>query len=125
MIKSITLSNVSNIPIYQQLYDQVLSQIFNKDLEANSPLPSIRTTAKELEISLITVKKAWENLERDGYIYTIPGKGSYISNLSEDELNKKKISLLIGKLSKEFEYYKDLGISKELIIDIIDKTYSR
>lgn len=124
MIKNISLSNISNIPIYKQLYDQVLTQIFNGDLTADMPIPSIRLAAKELQISVITVKKAWEDLERNGYIYTIPGKGSYVSDLSKKSLENKKDELLQYKFLDQLKYYKDLGVEKDKIIELINKIYN-
>ena len=63
MIKNIFLSNLSNIPIYQQLYDQIVIQIFNEDLTSNMPLPSIRTAAKELRISRMTLDRLFKEYE--------------------------------------------------------------
>lgn len=123
MIKNVVLSNLSNTPIYKQLYDQILSQIFNGDLTANMALPSIRVAAKELRISVITVKKAWENLERNGYIYTLPGKGSYIMDLNKHSLENKKNDLLQDELLNQLEYYKELGVKKQQLIELLNKVY--
>lgn len=125
MIKNISLSNMSNIPIYKQLYDQVVTQIFNGDLTADMPIPSIRLAAKELQISVITVKKAWEDLEKNGYIYTIPGKGSYVADLSKKSLENKKDELIQDKLLDQLKYYKELGIEKNKIIELINKIYNK
>jgi DNA-binding transcriptional regulator YhcF (GntR family) len=71
----------SNKAIYQQLYDQIASQIIGGQLAADEMLPSIRLTAKEFRVSVITVKKAWEMLERNGLIYTVTGKGSFVKTI--------------------------------------------
>mgnify|MGYP001283942440 CR=1 FL=1 len=70
----LVISNKSNQPIYEQLYDQIVSQIVNGELAPGFCLPSIRTVAKEIGVSIITIKKAWEMLEKNGFIDTIPGK---------------------------------------------------
>lgn len=124
MIKNISLTNISSVPIYKQLYDQVVTQIFNGDLTAEMSIPSIRLAAKELQISVITVKKAWEDLERNGYIYTIAGKGSYVADLNKKSLENKKNQLLQDKLLVQLKYYKDLGVEQHKIIELINKVYN-
>lgn len=79
------IQKTSPVPLYQQIYDQILTQIITKKLPPNSPLPSIRLVARELNISVISVKNAYLALEQDGYIYTLPAKGSYISPLLSPE----------------------------------------
>ena len=78
----INISNTSDKPIYQQLFEQISSMILNGELKSDFNLPSIRTAAKELRISVITVKKAWEELERSGLIYPVAGKGCFIADIS-------------------------------------------
>lgn len=122
-MKNIVLSNVSNTPIYKQLYNHLISQILNKDLKANDAIPSIRLAAKELKISVITVKKAWDDLENDGFIYTIPGKGSFVADL-EDQLLKQKKSLIIkDELAHIINHLKAMGIDKESIVTLIEQLY--
>ena len=74
----LTIRTTSQTPIYQQLFEQVSTQILNGVLKSDTLLPSIRAMAKELRVSIITVKKTWELLERSDYIYTVAGKGSYV-----------------------------------------------
>lgn len=75
----------SPTPIYQQIYDQVLTQILKKQLSPDDCLPSIRLVARELNISVISVKNAYETLEQDGYIYSIQGKGFFVARLYSPE----------------------------------------
>lgn len=75
----ILLSNTSGLPIYEQITIQIKSQIINGDLDEGALLPSIRNLAKDLRISVITTKRAYDELEREGYINTIPGKGTFIA----------------------------------------------
>jgi GntR family transcriptional regulator len=76
---NIIISNSSEKPIYEQITSQVKQMIMNGELGAGTLLPSMRTLAKELRISVITTKRAYEDLERDGFIYTVIGKGSFIA----------------------------------------------
>jgi GntR family transcriptional regulator len=122
-VKSVSISTTSKEPIYKQLYDQISSQILNRDLPTDYLLPSIRTAAKDLRISIITVKKAWEELENKGFIYTVPGKGCFVSNLSEKDIETKSEELILEKLNKDLDYYKSISLSKEKLIDYINKYY--
>lgn len=84
----------SGTPIYDQIYSQIKQQIINGELAENEPLPSIRGLAKDLKISFITTKRAYEELEREGYIYTIQAKGCYVAPKNLElirETNLKKI----------------------------------
>jgi len=122
-MKNIFISPLSDIPIYQQLYDQIVAQILSGELQSEMSLPSIRTMAKELRVSVITIKKAWEELEKAGYIRTIAGKGSYVSTLTEKALDKKKTALLRELFKSDIQQCKTLEISKEEILDIIHELY--
>ncbi len=119
----IIISGDSDKPIYQQLYDQISSQIIKGQLKGEQILPSIRTVAKELRVSVITVKKAWEDLERSGFIYTMVGRGCFIAKLSKSELMDKRNEIANKKLSKDIEYYKKLGLSLADIKGLIEKLY--
>lgn len=118
----LVISN-NNLPLYQQIYNQISSQIIRGELESNTPLPPIRTIAKELRISVIPVKRAWEELERNGFIVTAIGRGSFVASLSDNDINTKRHSMIYEKLSNDIEYYKSLGITYDEIIKIIKKHY--
>ena len=76
---NIIISNASNLPIYEQIYTQMKIAILLGDLREGDLLPSIRQLAKDLRISVITTKRAYDELERDGFLYTVAGKGSYVA----------------------------------------------
>jgi len=76
---NIIISNASNLPIYEQIYAQMKNAILLGDLSEGDLLPSIRQLAKDLRISVITTKRAYDELERDGYLYTVAGKGCYVA----------------------------------------------
>ena len=79
---NIIISGTSDKPIYQQIFDQLGAQIIRGELAPGTMLPPIRTVAKELRISVITVKKAWEMLEQLGFIYSMVGRGCFVAELS-------------------------------------------
>lgn len=81
---TIVIQNTSDLPIYEQIAQQIKQQILSGSLHEGDALPSIRALAKELRISVITTKRAYEELERDGFLYTVAGKGSFVAaqNLS-------------------------------------------
>lgn len=119
----VVISNTSGVPIYQQLFDQISAQIIKGDLEGGQNLPPIRTAAKELRVSIITVKKAWEELERHGFIYTMVGKGCFVADLNSSELEDKKAQMIREKLLDDLEYYREMGISIEELVEAVRKVY--
>ncbi len=119
----IIISNTSDIPIYQQLFDQISGQIIKGDLSGDHGLPPIRRVAKELRVSVITVKKAWEELEREGLIYTVVGRGCFIAPLTEGELSAKKRQLVTAKIVKDISYYKNMGLTFEEFLTISKSLY--
>lgn len=122
-MKNVTVRTTSQTPIYQQLYDQISSQILNGDLASDSLLPSLRVMAKELRVSIITIKKTWELLERNGFIYTVKGKGSYVERNTKAGLEKKKIDTIKKSLKDDISLYKTMGITKEELIELITELY--
>jgi GntR family transcriptional regulator len=121
----IVISNTSGDPIYKQIFDQISAQIIKGELPSDFCLPPIRTVAKELRISVITVKRAWEELEHAGMIYTMAGKGCFIVPLLPNALDAKRSQLASEKLAKDLEYYKTLGLSMEEIIAMIKQNYDK
>ena len=119
---NIVISNASDKPIYQQLFDQISAQIIRGELEQGFCLPPIRTVARELRISVITVKKAWEDLERKGFIDAIAGKGCFVAP-QPGELATKRGELAEEKLKKDIGYYKSLGLSLEELQELIRRFY--
>jgi GntR family transcriptional regulator len=120
---NIVFSNTSDKPIYQQIYEQISAQIIKGELVRDFCLPPIRTVAKELRISVITVKKAWEELERQGFIYTMVGKGCFVAPMQQGELDDKKIALANERLKKDIAFYKELGLSLTDLVSLIRRHY--
>ena len=119
----IVLSSTSGKPIYQQLFEQIAAQIIKGQLTRGAGLPPIRTVAKELQISVIPVKQAWEELERKGFINTMAGKGCFVAQLLPVELENKRDELVIEKLKKDISYYKGLGLSLSEMIVLVTQCY--
>lgn len=119
---NIFISNASNQPIYEQIYTQLKNAIISGEIPEGEALPSIRALAKDLRISVITTKRAYDELERDGYIYTVAGKGCYAAPkdaglIREDHLRQiEECAVKISRLASPI----GLGISE--ILDIVRLT---
>lgn len=94
---NIIINNSSGVPIYEQIEEQIKSQIMTGDLVAGEALPSMRILAKDLKISIITTKRAYEDLERDGFIESVTGKGSFVKGINSD-LIKENMMFAIQEL---------------------------
>ncbi len=116
----ILIDNKSGTPIYEQIYSQMKSQIISGALQEHEVLPSIRGLAKDLRISFITTKRAYEELEKDGFLYTLPGKGCYVA--------PKNVALLREENLKKIEAYMDeivklansCDLSKQELIEMLN-----
>jgi GntR family transcriptional regulator len=120
----IIISGSSQEPLYEQIASQIKNQIIMGDLEPGDALPSIRSLARELQISVITTKRAYHELEKDGFIETVGGKGSFVSGENKELYREKRLRMLEEKLSEVIAESRHLGISrKELkdMLDILDK----
>ena len=106
----IIISNSSEDPIYEQIIKQIKNQIITGDLQEGENLPSIRKLAQELSISVITTKRAYEGLEREGFIDTVGGKGSFVSSQNKEFLREKKMKVVEEKLADAVSEAKLLGI---------------
>ena len=94
----IIISNSSGVPIYEQIEEQIKSQIMSGDLIEGDSLPSMRVLAKELKISIITTKRAYEDLEREGFIYTVVGRGSFVKGIDGDIMKENMMFKIQGIL---------------------------
>ncbi|WP_289804362.1 GntR family transcriptional regulator [Dubosiella newyorkensis] len=113
----------SDKPIYEQIESQLKEMIVSQKLKAGDPIPSMRALAKDLHISLITVKKAYENLSRDGLIETIVGKGSFVASLNTEQLKEEKQREIEALLSNACQEAKAAGIRKDTLKELIDILY--
>lgn len=120
---NIILNNSSEEPIYQQIISQVKAQIMNGTLAAGDALPSMRVLAAQLKISVITTKRAYEELERDGYTYSVPGKGCFVKGQNTDFLREENIRQTEELLRKACERAKLCNLTAEELKEIIDMLY--
>lgn len=120
---NIIISNASDKPIYEQITSQIKQMIITGELQPGDQLPSMRMLAKELRLSVITTKRAYEDLERDGFIYTVVGKGSFVSDKNMEFVREEQLRIVEEHLSKAVEGAKVGGISLEELQDIIRMIY--
>ncbi len=119
----IIISNSSGVPIYEQIEEQIKSQIMIGELQEGEALPSMRVLAKELKISIITTKRAYEDLERDGFIESVTGKGSFVKGINR-EMVRENVLFTIQELLENAVDKAILGqISKEELQEIIELLY--
>ncbi len=119
----LVISLKSNQPIYEQLFEQIASQILSGELHPGELLPSIRSVAKDLGISIITIKKAWELLEEKRFIFTKQGVGCFVTKFEPKKLKNKKRSEVLERLSNDLKFYKQLGLSLEELLSLIREEY--
>lgn len=113
----------SAIPLYEQISRQLKEQILQGKLEQGSILPSIRALAKELKVSIITVKRAYEELEQEGFVETAPGKGTYVSMDNRERLREIRMSQIEEKLEEVVSSAKNIGMNLEDLIESITLIY--
>ena len=119
----IIISNASGKPIYEQIVSQIKQLILSNALQAGDALPSMRLLAKDLRISVITTKRAYEELEREGFIETIVGKGSFVASKNEDFLKEEQLRLIEGHLHKATALACQCGIAEDELASIIHLLY--
>jgi GntR family transcriptional regulator len=120
---NIAISNTSEKPIYQQLFEQISAQILKGELGGGYSLPPIRQAAVELRISIITVKKAWEELERCGLIYGMTGKGCFVTDLSPEEMLQKRNEMILKQMTIDTSYYKSFGLTIDEVFELLKDVY--
>ena len=119
----INLSTTSDEPIYRQIFEQLRAQIIQGRLPGGTCLPPIRTVARELRISVITVRKAWEELEHAGLIDTLAGKGCFVRQFQEPERDDRRLRLAEAQMAQDLVRYKSLGLSREEVLALVEKLY--
>ena len=115
----IVLANSSSDPIYAQVVRQIRAHIVSGRLEPGDPLPSIRALAKDLQISVITTKRAYEELQREGFIDTVGGKGTFVANQSGELLREMRLRIVEEKLTDALQAASDLDLTREQVLEIV------
>lgn len=121
----IIISQSSDSPIYEQIKEQIKCAIISGELKQGELLPSIRSLAKELNISVITTKRAYEELDRQGFIETVRGKGCYVSFKNKDFVIEQKRRYIEDQLSEIIRESKTIGITSRELCDIIQILYDK
>ncbi|MCP3761295.1 GntR family transcriptional regulator [Domibacillus sp. A3M-37] len=114
-----TIDTRSRTPIYEQLMEKLKELIFREVMKEDEQLPSVRTLAQQLTINPNTIQKAYRELEREGYIYSVPGKGSFVSPVKK-EVNKERMEMLKSELERIVGEILYLGVPKDEVIKLIE-----
>lgn len=116
----IIVNNSSMVPIYEQIMEQIKTMIANKELKENDVLPSVRVLAKELKISALTVKKAYDLLEEEGFTVTVHGKGTYVAAMNTERMLEEYKKEIESELEETIQKSKRYGISKEEVKELFE-----
>ena len=117
---TIIINNKSGVPIYEQIYNQIKSQIISDSVSEDEPLPSIRNLAKDLRISVITTKRAYDELEKDGFIYTVAGKGCFVAPKNIELLRENNLKLIEEHLSESIQLAKSCKLEINDLKNMLD-----
>ena len=120
---NIIISNSGEKPIYEQITAQIKAMVMNEQLKEGDALPSMRMLAKELRISVITTKRAYEDLERDGFITTVVGKGSFIKAADTGLVREERLKQIEELLGRAVSLAGESGIQKEEVLEIMEILY--
>ncbi len=120
---NIVVSFFSQVPIYEQIQNQIKKLVLTGELRPGEALPSMRLMAKDLKVSLITVRRAYEELEREGVITTLHGRGCFVSNINVDKIKEINMNMLKERLEEIVVFSKTCGISKEEFKNMLDEMY--
>ena len=122
-VLNITISNSSGKPIYEQITSQIKNDIITGELKPGDALPSMRLLAKELRISVITTKRSYNDLEQEGFIETITGKGSFVADRDISIIREGSLRMAEEYLSKAVEIARENGISLEELTEVLKVLY--
>ncbi|MCI6989836.1 MAG: GntR family transcriptional regulator [Clostridiales bacterium] len=120
---NILISNANNKPIYEQIFTQIRDQILSGALAPGEPLPSIRTLAKDLRVSVITTKRAYEELETAGYIYTVPAKGSYVAEKNTQLVREAYLTQIEEHMTQILPLADSCGLGEEELVEMLRLLY--
>ncbi len=119
----IIIKPLGTLAIYEQIVNQLKNEIVTGGLKAGEALPSIRSLASELEVSVITTKRAYEELEKEGLIRSVAGKGFYVCEYNQDYLKEKQLMMLEERLLEVLTDCKRAGVSKRDVKDMVETLY--
>jgi len=117
---NIFIDNKSGAPIYDQIYSQIKSQIISGALKEDELLPSIRGLAKDLRISFITTRRAYEELEKEGFIYTLPAKGCYVASKNVELLREENLRKIEEHIDEIVRLAASCNLSRQEVLDMVN-----
>ena len=117
---TILIDNRSGQPIYEQIVDQIREQILEGELKPDAALPSIRSLAKDLRISVITTNRAYEELEQEGFLYTVAGKGCFVAAKNPELMREENLSKIEEHLSEIRRLAARCGLTREELLQMLD-----
>ena len=116
---NVIVSNASERPIYEQIYEQIKGAILRGECAEGEALPSIRALAKELRVSVITTKRAFDDLERDGFIFSVQGKGSFVATKNRELVREEYLKSIEKKFSEAADLARLAGIGKDEMFEML------
>ena len=116
----IIINNSSMVPIYEQIMDQIKTAIIKGELHPDTVLPSVRSLSKELKISALTVKKAYDNLEEEGFTVTVHGKGTYVAAANRDLMREEQLKEVESDLEQAVSKGRRFGLNDKEIRDLFE-----
>jgi GntR family transcriptional regulator len=122
---TVVVAHQADAPIYEQIERQFRQAIMTGVMQEGDPLPSLRQLAKELRVSVVTINRAYEDLEKEGFIITAAGRGAFVAKVSKESLKDKKLKLVEEKLVESIELAESYGISRTDFIKMIDLLFPR
>ena len=120
---NILISTLSQTPIYEQIQNQIKEMVLSGKLEASTQLPSIRLMAKDLKVGIITVKRAYEELEKEGIVVNLQGRGCFVADINRDKIKEIHIEMLRERLLEIKEFADTTSISIEEIQKVLNEIY--
>jgi len=120
---NILISTLSQTPIYEQIRGQIMELVLTGKLAPNQQLPSIRLMAKDLKVGIITVKRAYEELEREGIVVNLQGRGCFVAEIDAERIKKIHLDLLAERLLEIKQFSATKGISQAEVVNILNTVY--
>lgn len=120
---NILISTLSQTPIYEQIQNQIKDLVLTGKLKSEEQLPSIRLMAKDLKVGIITVKRAYQELENEGIIVNVQGKGCFVADIDEKKIKEVHLDMLKERLMDIKEFTDSVGINNDEIIEILNEVY--
>lgn len=120
---NILISTLSQTPIYEQIRGQFKEMVLTGKLKSGEQLPSIRLLSKELKVGVVTVKRAYEELEKEGIVINLQGRGCFVAEIDAAKIKKIHLNILAERLYEIKDFSSTAGISREEVISVLNKVY--